>query len=117
MNNKEQGSEQSTVVTSVTKSKHPGRVAQGHKLAALMKQRKQELLQNKTSEQPKEVKTVLSSCTLQYPSLAIIGLIAIAVYYFYGYKKPTSSTSSSTLEPQEEIKKKTKNFFRIINYK
>ena len=31
----------------VTKSKNPGRVAQGYKLAALMKKRKQELLQNK----------------------------------------------------------------------
>ena len=112
MDNKEQPSEQSTVVKTVTKSKHPGRVAQGHKLAALMRQRKQELLQNKTSEQPKEVQTVqetvLSSHTLQYSSLAIIGLIAIAAYYFYGYKKPTSSTSSSTLKPQEEIKKKPK---------
>ena len=114
MNNKEQGSEQSKELQTVTKAKHPGRVAQGHKLAALMKQRKQELSQNKTSEQPKEVKTVqetvLPSCTLQYPSLAIIGLIAIAAYYFYGYKKPTSSTSSPTLEPQEEIKKKPKIF-------
>ena len=112
MNNKEQSKELQTV----TKSKHPGRVAQGHRLAALNKQRKQELLQNKTSEQPKEVQTVqetvLSSHTLQYSSLGIIGLIAIAAYYFYGYKKPTSSTSStsSTLQPQEEIKKKPKIF-------
>ena len=111
MNNKEQGSEQSKELQTVTKSKHPGRVAHGHRLAALMKKRKQELLQNKTSEQPKEVQTVqetvLSSHTLQYSSLAIIGLIAIAAYYFYGYKKHTSS-SSSTLQPQEEEIKKPK---------
>ena len=111
MNNKEQ----STVVTSVTKSKHPGRVAQGHRLAAFMKKRKQELLQNKTSEQPKEVQTVqetvLSSHTLQYSSLGIIGLIAIAMYYFH--KKPMSSN----IQPQEEIRKKPKIFFKIIIYK
>ena len=113
MNNKEQGSEQSKELQTVTKAKHPGRVAQGHKLAALMKQRKQELLKNNKPEQSKELQTVqetvLSSHTLQYSNLGIIGLIAIAAYYFYGYKKPTSSTSS-TLQPQEEIKKKPKIF-------
>ena len=36
MDNKEQ-------LSAVTKEKHPGRVAQGHKLAALMKKRKEEL--------------------------------------------------------------------------
>ena len=31
----------------ITREKHPGRVAQGHKLAALMKKRKEEILRNK----------------------------------------------------------------------
>ena len=31
---------------SVTREKHPGHVAQGHKLAALMKKRKEEILHN-----------------------------------------------------------------------
>ena len=31
----------------ITRGKHPGRVAQGHKLAALMKKRKEEILHNK----------------------------------------------------------------------
>ena len=34
----------------ITREKHPGRVAQGHKLAALMKNRKEQILHNK--EQP-----------------------------------------------------------------
>ena len=31
----------------ITRKKSPGRVAQGHKLAALMKKRKEEILRNK----------------------------------------------------------------------
>ena len=31
----------------ITQEKHPGRVAKGHKLAALMKKRKEEILRNK----------------------------------------------------------------------
>ena len=39
----------------ITLEKHPGRVAQGHKLAAFMKKRKEEILRNKelsTEQQP-----------------------------------------------------------------
>ena len=37
-----------------TREKHPGRVAQGHKLPALMKKRKEEILHSKeqSTEQP-----------------------------------------------------------------
>ena len=35
----------------ITRKKHPGRVAQGHKLAALMKKRKEEILHKKEQEQ------------------------------------------------------------------
>ena len=31
----------------ITREEHPGRVTQGHKLAALMKKRKEEILRNK----------------------------------------------------------------------
>ena len=43
--------EQSTIVT---RPKHPGRVAAGHKLAALMKKRKEELSKEPSREQPAE---------------------------------------------------------------
>ena len=42
----------------ITREKHSGRVAQGHKLAALMKKRKEEILYNK--EQSTEQSTVQS---------------------------------------------------------
>ena len=42
----------------ITQEKYPGRVAQGHKLAALMKKRKEEILPNK---EQKEQSTVQST--------------------------------------------------------
>ena len=44
----------------ITREKHPGRVAQGHKLAALMKKRKEEILRYK------EQSTVQLQNSLQY---------------------------------------------------
>ena len=43
----------------ITREKHPGRVAQGHKLAALMKKRKEEILRSK--ERSTEQSTVQST--------------------------------------------------------
>ena len=43
----------------ITREKHPGRVTQGHKLAALMKKRKEEILCSK--EQATEQSTVQST--------------------------------------------------------
>ena len=51
----------------ITREKHPRRVAQGHKLAALMKKRKEEILRSKeqpteqSSEQSSEQSTVQST--------------------------------------------------------
>ena len=43
----------------ITREKHPGRVAQGHKIAALMKKRIEEMLSSK--EQPTEQSSVQST--------------------------------------------------------
>ena len=47
----------------ITREKHSGRVTQGHKLAALMKKRKEEILRNKeqSTEQSTEQPTVQST--------------------------------------------------------
>ena len=47
----------------IAQEKHPGRVAQGNKLAAIMKKRKEEILRNKeqSTEQSKEQSTVQST--------------------------------------------------------
>ena len=57
----------------ITREKHPGRVAQDHKLAAIMKKRKGEILHNKeqstvqsteqSTEQPTEQSSVKSNDT------------------------------------------------------
>ena len=93
MDSKEHKTEQSPVVTTVTRPKHPGRVAQGYKLAALMKERKEALVKNKDSEVGTELKAEVDkqqlSHTLQYSGLGIIFLLATGgiVYYLYTHKK------------------------------
>ena len=88
------------MVDKVTKEKHPGRVAQGHKLVALMRKRKEEMLQNKhteqssvlSTEQPTEQSSVLSteqSSVLSSKTLIILGLVGIGVagIYIFNIKK------------------------------
>ena len=56
----------------ITREKHPGRVAQGHKLAALMKKKKEEILRNKEqcTVQSTEQSTVQSTeQSTEQPSL------------------------------------------------
>ena len=80
----------------ITREKHPGRVAQGHSLAALMKTRKEEILRNK--EQSTEQSTV--QCTVQstvqttvqsndiytYDG-SILAVLDIGVCIFFDWKK------------------------------
>ena len=98
----------------ITHEKHPGRVAQGHKLAALMKNRKEEILCNKeqsmvqsaeqssvqspvqsTEQQPPLESTVQSSDTYVY-GVGILAVLAIGVSVFFAYntfpknKKPVN---------------------------
>ena len=78
----------------ITRGKHPGRVAQGHKLAALMKKRKEEILRNKeqSSVQPLVQSTVHSSVQPGAQSgyvygVGILTVLAIGVCVFFTYKK------------------------------
>ena len=81
-----------------TREKHPGRVAQGHKLPALMKKRKEEILHSKEQSteqplvqstvqptvQPTVQSTVLSNDTYVY-GVHIIAVLPIGVCVFFGY--------------------------------
>ena len=98
------------MVDKVTK-KHPGRVAQGHKLAALMKKRKEEMLQNKHSEQPTvlsteqstEQPTVLSteqSSVLSSKTLIILGIVGIGVAGIYIFKKTPEKQITEPKKPK-----------------
>ena len=96
----------------ITREKHPGRVAKGHRLTALMKKRKEEILCNKeqSTEQPKEqpteqpiVQSIQSTeqFTLQSTVQStvqsnyvyddgILAVLAIGVCVFFTYNKKTS---------------------------
>ena len=66
----------------ITQEKHPGHVAQGHKLAALMKKRREEILYSK--EQSTEQPSVQSNDTYVY-GVGILAVLAIGVCVFFTY--------------------------------
>ena len=82
----------------ITWQKHPGHVAQGHRLAALMKKRKKEILCNKEqfTEQPTEQHTEQSKVqSTKQPTVqsnyvygvGILAVLAIGVCVFFTYNK------------------------------
>ena len=91
--------EKQSPVRIVTK-KHPGRVAQGHKLAALMKSRKQELRAEKSPVQspvlqPEQAQVVDGTNKVVRDFWLYGGIILLAAagstYYCYIYKTPAVS--------------------------
>ena len=78
----------------VTKTKHPGRVAQGHKLVALNRERKA-ALKEQPEQQPEQQPTQQSqTSTVVYGgALAIVAVIGVALYMYRG-KKPAPPSSA-----------------------
>ena len=72
----------------ITWEKHPGRVAQGHKPAALIKKRKEEILHNKeqstvqSTVRSMEQPSVQSNHTYAY-GVGILAVLAIGVCIFF----------------------------------
>ena len=102
----------------ITREKHPGRVTQGHKLAALMKKRKEEILRNKkqSAEQSTEQPTVESTVqptvqaavqpTVQsnYVSGAgILAVLAIGVCVFSRATRSQDKSSMNNLLSQKDV--------------
>ena len=78
----------------ITREKHPGRVARGHKLAALMKKRKEEILHNKKqsiqqqpvqSTQQLSVQSSVQSNDTYIYGVGMLAVLAIGVCVFFGY--------------------------------
>ena len=71
-----------------TREKHPGRVAQGHKLIALNKKRKEEILRSKeqSTVQPTEQSTVQSNDAYVCGG-GVLAILAIGVCVFFAYRK------------------------------
>ena len=91
----------------ITQEKHSGRVAQGHKLAALMKKRK-EILRNKeqsteqSSLQSSVQSTVQSNDTYIY-GVGMLAVLAIGVYVFFAYNtfsKNKKQANEKKYQPQ-----------------
>ena len=92
----------------VTKTKHPGRVAQGHKLVALNRERKAALkeqsaqqLEQQLEQQPEQQPTQQPTQQLQTPTvvyggaLAIVAVVGVALYVYRKKPAPPSSAPSN----------------------
>ena len=102
----------------ITREKHPGRVAQGHKLAALMKKRKEEILRSKeqSTVQPTEQSSVQSSIQSTVQSsvqsndtyvygVDMLAILAIGVYVFFAYSQ-TKNKKQDNDRPTAQHKQK-----------
>ena len=85
----------------ITQEKHPGRVAQVHELAALMKKRKEEILRNKehSTGQSTEQPSVQSNDTYIY-GVGILAVLAIGVCVFFAYN--TSQVSKKLVNEKQD---------------
>ena len=99
----------------ITREKHPGRVAQGHKLAALMKKRKEEILRNKeqstvqsteqSSVQSTEQSSVQSNGAYVY-GVGILAVLAIGVCVFFAYNTSQAKNKKLVNEKQDQPPKR-----------
>ena len=113
----------------ITREKHPGRVAQGHKLAALMKKRKEEILRSKeqSTVQSTEQSTVQSMVQSTKQSsvqsavqgsvqsndtyvygVGILAVLAIGVCVFFAYKTFPKNKKQSNDHPAAQHEQKQK---------
>ena len=102
----------------ITQEKHPGRVAQGHRLAARMKKGKEEILRNKqqstvqSTEQSTEQSSVQSSVqstvySTEQPSvqsngaytMALVYLLSLPLAFVYFLRTTRTPGKSSTNNP------------------
>ena len=72
----------------ITREKHPGRVAQDYKFAALMKKRKEEILRNKEqstvqSTEQSSVQPIVQSNNTYVYGVGMLAVPAIGVCLFY----------------------------------
>ena len=78
---------------SAAREKHLGRVAQGHKLAKLMKKRKQKVLKNKESEQTTVQASTYKLYDAQLYGVEILSVLAIGLLVYYEFPKKTSEST------------------------
>ena len=107
----------------ITREKHPGRVAQGHKLVALMKKRKAEILNTnkqytvqsteqsteqssvQSTEQPSVQSTLQSNDTYAY-GVGILAVFAIGVCVSFAYNTFQPKNEKLVNEKQDQPPKR-----------
>ena len=100
----------------ITREKHSGRVAQGHKLAALIKKRKEEILCSKeqfkvqsteqSSVQSTEQPSVQSNGAYVY-GIGMLAVLAIGVCVFFAYNASRTKNKKEANEKKRSITKTT----------
>ena len=111
----------------ITREKHPGRFVQGHKLAALMKKRKEEILRNKeqfteqSTVQYTEQSSVQSTVEVtvqstEQPSVqsdgayvygvGILAVLAIGVSVFFAYNTSQAENKIQVNKKQDQPPKR-----------
>ena len=84
----------------ITRLKHPGHVAQGHKLAVLMKKRKEEILRNKehstgqSTVQPSVQSSVQSNYVYGVGRLAVFAT-SVCVFFAYNTFHPKNKKQTN----------------------
>ena len=91
----------------IAREKHPGCVAQGHKLAALMKKGKEEILHNKeqSTEQSIEQSTVQSSVQSNGAyayGVDMLAVLVIGVCVFFAYNTSQAKNKKQTNEKKDQ---------------
>ena len=84
----------------IIREKHPGRVAQGHKLVALMKKMEEEILRNKeqSTEQSTEQSSVQSNGAY-ISGVGILAVLAVGVCVFSAYPKYKKQANEKKDQP------------------
>ena len=109
----------------IQREKHPGRVAQGHKLAALMKKRKEETLSNKeqsteqstvqTTVEPSVQSSVQSAVQSTYVyGVGIIAVFATSVCVFFAYNTFQSKKKKQANERKDQPPKRRHKLLKNI---
>ena len=94
----------------ITREKHPGRLAQGHKFIALMKKRNKDILRNKeqstvqstkqSTEHPSVQSTVQSNYVYNVGILAVLAIV-VCVFFAYNTFQPKNKKQANEKHDQQ----------------
>ena len=89
----------------ITREKHPGRIAQVHKLAALMKKRKEQILRNKeqSTVQPTVQSTVHANILMPMVLVCLKPLVVVYFLHITPFSLKNSSSMKKKINHQNDV--------------